>query len=158
MQLTRYTDYALRVLIHLAAAPGERSTIPDIARTYGLSTNHLMKVVHQLGKGGFIVTRRGRNGGFALSQAPEQITIGSVVRHAEPDMRMADCSGCALRDACGLTAILAQATAAFMAVLDSHSLAEAARDRVGLAALIAALPRPPSSVSGDASCPSPRPD
>lgn len=152
MQLTRYTDYALRVLIHLAAAPGERSTIPEIARTYSLSTNHLMKVVHQLGKGGFIVTRRGRNGGFALSQAPEKISIGSVVRHAEPDMRMADCSSCAIREACGLTAILAQATAAFMAVLDGHSLAEAASDRAGLAALIATLPRPHSSVSDGVSC------
>ncbi len=158
MQLTRYTDYALRVLIHLAAAPEGRSTIPEIARTHSLSINHLMKVVHQLGKGGFIVTRRGRNGGFALSRQPQEISIGAVVRHAEPDMRMADCPGCAIKDACGLTAILAQATAAFMAVLDSHSLAEAARDRAGLAALIAALPRPTPVVSGGASCPSPLPD
>jgi Rrf2 family nitric oxide-sensitive transcriptional repressor len=148
MQLTRHTDYALRVLVHLAAAPAGRATIPEIADAYSLSRNHLMKVVHQLGLGGFIATRQGRGGGFSLARAPETISIGAVVRHAEPDMRMADCAGCALRSACGLTSILAQATQAFLTVLDGYSLADAARDRTGLAALIAALPPAPPSVSG----------
>lgn len=157
MQLTRHTDYALRVLIHLVAVPSGRATIADIADAHGLSRNHLMKVVHHLAQGGFITTWRGRGGGFGLARPGEDISIGAVVRHSEPDMAMADCAGCAIRRSCGLTAILAEATAAFLAVLDRHSLADAAHDRAGLAALIAALPGPAASVSACAS-PSPRPD
>ncbi len=85
MQLTRHTDYALRVLIHLAAKPSGRATIPEIADAYGLSRNHLMKVVHHLGQGGFLDTRRGRGGGFTLARAPDSISLGDVVRHTEPD-------------------------------------------------------------------------
>jgi Rrf2 family nitric oxide-sensitive transcriptional repressor len=160
MQLTRHTDYALRVLIHLTAVPTGRATIAEIAESYGLSRNHLMKVVHHLGLGGFISTQRGRGGGFVLARPPADITIGQVVRHCEPDMNMADCSGCGLRSACGLTGILRAATAAFLAVLDSHSLADAAREKAGLAALIAALPSLPSDFSAACAQPSvlPRPD
>jgi Rrf2 family nitric oxide-sensitive transcriptional repressor len=147
MQLTRHTDYALRVLIHLAAAPSARATISDIAQAYGLSRNHLMKVVHHLAQGGFVDTQRGRGGGFTLARASEAISIGAVVRHSEPDMKMADCASCAIRTACGLSGILAQATDAFLAVLDSHSLADAARNRRELAALIAALPAPDPALS-----------
>lgn len=142
MQLTRHTDYALRVLIHLAVTPAGRTTIPEIADAYGLSRNHLMKVVHHLGQGGFLDTQRGRGGGFALARPAETIRLGEVIRHTEPDMNMADCGSCAIRPACGLSGILKAATAAFLAVLDQHSLADAARDRAGLAALIAALPGP----------------
>ncbi|WP_340264060.1 RrF2 family transcriptional regulator [Sphingobium mellinum] len=163
MQLTRHTDYALRVLIHLAVSPTNRATIGEIADAYGLSRNHLMKVVHQLGQGGFLDTQRGRNGGFSLARSPDHVTVGAVIRHTEPDMNLADCGNCLLRPACGLSGILKAATAAFLAVLDRHSLADAARDKAGLAALIAALPGPaPSSSDGDdassSSCPEPRPD
>lgn len=158
MQLTRHTDYALRVLIHLAATPSGRATITEIADGYGLSRSHLMKVVHSLGLGGFIDTRRGRGGGFALARPADTIGVGDVVRHAEPDMRMADCANCAIRPACGLTGILAEATHAFLAVLDRYSLADAARDRAGLAALLAALPRPVASAVSDAASASPHPD
>ena len=147
MQLTRHTDYALRVLIHLAATPSARATIAEIADAYGLSRNHLMKVVHSLAQGGFIATQRGRGGGFTLARTPQEISIGAVIRHSEPDMRMADCASCAIRPSCGLTGILAQATAAFMAVLDAHNLNDATRDRAGLAAIIAALPDPDRSIS-----------
>ncbi|KKW92564.1 MULTISPECIES: RrF2 family transcriptional regulator [Sphingobium] len=151
MQLTRHTDYALRVLIHLAVAPTGRATIPEIADAYGLSRNHLMKVVHHLGQGGFLDTQRGRGGGFVLARPSDAIKLGEVIRHTEPDMNMADCGSCAIRAACGLSGILREATAAFLAVLDRHSLADAARDRAGLAALIAALPGPgsgPGAVTG----------
>ncbi|UZW56464.1 Rrf2 family transcriptional regulator [Sphingobium sp. JS3065] len=159
MQLTRHTDYALRVLIHLAVTPSGQATIPEIADAYGLSRNHLMKVVHHLGQGGLLDTRRGRGGGFTLARPSQAITIGEVVRYSEPDMNMADCGSCALRTACGLSGILKAATAAFLAVLDRHSLADAARDRAGLAAIIAALPGPNTSLT-DACAPtsSPHPD
>lgn len=152
MQLTRYTDYSLRVLIHLAVTPTGRATIGEIADAYDLSRNHLMKVVHHLGQGGFLDTQRGRGGGFSLARPAHEISLGQVIRYSEPDMNMADCSGCALRSACGLTSILRAATAAFLGVLDSHSLTDAAKDRAGLAALIAALPRPPKVVSDERAC------
>ena len=142
MQLTRHTDYALRVLIHLAVTPTGRATIPEVADAYVLSRNHLMKVVHHLGQGGFITTQRGRGGGFTLARSPDLISLGDVIRHTETDMNLADCGGCGLRSACGLSGILKAATAAFLAVLDQHSLADAAKDKTGLAALIAALPGP----------------
>ena len=142
MQLTRHTDYALRVLIHLAVTPTGRATIPEVADTYVLSRNHLMKVVHHLGQGGFITTQRGRGGGFTLARSPDLISLGDVIRHTETDMNLADCGGCGLRSACGLSGILKAATAAFLTVLDQHSLADAAKDKTGLAALIAALPGP----------------
>ena len=147
MQLTRHTDYALRVLIHLAVSPTGRATISEIADGYGLSRNHLMKVVHHLGQGDFIATQRGRGGGFALARPPEAIKLGDVVRHTETDMNLADCGGCVLRPACGLSGILKAATAAFLSVLDQHSLIDAARDKAALAALIAALPVPAPSTN-----------
>lgn len=147
MQLTRHTDYALRVLLHLAVVPSGRATIPEIAEAYGLSRNHLMKVVHHLAQGGFLDTQRGRGGGFTLARTPGEISVGAVVRHSEPDMKMADCAHCAIRPACGLSGILAEATNAFLAVLDKYSLADAARDRSGLARLIAALPAPAPALS-----------
>ncbi|WP_028056169.1 RrF2 family transcriptional regulator [Sphingobium bisphenolivorans] len=148
MQLTRHTDYALRVLIHLAVAPTGRATIGEIADSYDLSRNHLMKVVHHLGQGGYLDTQRGRGGGFTLARPAEAITLGEVIRHTEPDMNMADCGSCALRPACGLSGILRAATSAFLAVLDQHSLADASRDRAGLAAIIATLSSPAPAVSG----------
>lgn len=154
MQLTRHTDYALRVLIHLTVAPTARATITEIADAYGLSRNHLMKVVHHLGQGGFIDTQRGRGGGFSLARPPEEMMLGQVIRHTEPDMNMADCGSCALRPACGLSSILRAATTAFLAVLDQHSLADAARDRTGLAALIAALPSPIPTINDACASPS----
>lgn len=158
MQLTRHTDYALRVLLHLAVVPSGRATIPEIAEAYGLSRNHLMKVVHSLAQGGFLDTQRGRGGGFTLAQSPQIVRIGAVVRHSEPDMKMADCAHCAIRPACGLSGILTEATNAFMAVLDRYSLADAARDRGGLAALIAALPAPTAGLSEPCAPSWPRPD
>lgn len=157
MQLTRHTDYALRLLIHLVATPSGRATITEIADAHALSRNHLMKVVHHLAQGGFINTQRGRGGGFALAHEPDAISIGAVVRHCEPDMQMADCPACAIRPACGLSGILAQATAAFLAVLDGHSLTAASRDRAGLAAILAALPAPVAGVSACAPS-APHPD
>ncbi|HWV12218.1 MAG TPA: Rrf2 family transcriptional regulator [Sphingobium sp.] len=147
MQLTRHTDYAFRVLIHLAVTPTGRATIAEIADAYSLSRNHLMKVVHHLGLGGFITTQRGRGGGFVLARSPELISLGQVIRHTETDMNLADCAGCGLRTACGLSGILKAATAAFLAVLDQNSLADAAKNKTGLAALIAALPGPLPKVS-----------
>lgn len=83
MKLTLYTHHAARVLVHLAGAPERLSSISEIARTYGMSQNHLMKVVHDLRKAGFVEAVRGRSGGIRLARSPREITLGDVVRYTE---------------------------------------------------------------------------
>lgn len=140
MRLSRHTDYALRVLIHLAARPDRLASIAEIARAYAISENHLMKVVHMLGRAGFIRTVRGRGGGIALARAPEAIGIGDVVRHGEPDLNLAECGGCVIAPACGLNGALGEALGAFLAVLDRYTVADVTRRKTDLAALLGLPP------------------
>jgi len=95
---------------------------------HGISKNHLMKVVHELGRNGVIETIRGRNGGFRLAHKPADINIGAIVRMSESDFYMAECfdpngTPCGLVKACGLKGVLGNATAAYLAELDRHTLA-----------------------------------
>lgn len=136
MRLSRHTDYALRVLIHLAARPERLSSIAEIARAYAISENHLMKVVHMLGRAGFVRTVRGRGGGIELAKPATEIGIGDVVRHGEPDLNLADCGECLIAPACGLNGVLGEALGAFLAVLDRYSLADITRKRGDLARLL----------------------
>lgn len=136
MRLSRHTDYALRVLIHLSARPDRLASIAEIARTYAISENHLMKVVHMLGRAGFIRTVRGRGGGMALARPAGEIGIGAVVRHSEPDLNLADCGGCVIATACGLTGVLGEALGAFLAVLDRYTIADITGRRSELARLL----------------------
>ena len=139
MHLTRHTDYALRLLLHVAAKADGKSSIAEVADIHGISRNHLMKVVQHLGHGGFLHTQRGRSGGFSLARAAEEIRLGDVVRLTEPGMTLADCESCRIAPACGLTAILDEAKAALLAVLDSYTLADAAGNRTALSVLIKSL-------------------
>jgi Rrf2 family nitric oxide-sensitive transcriptional repressor len=143
MRLTLHTDYALRTLIYLGLRPGRRVSIRDIAKSYRISENHLVKVVHNLGRGGFLQTTRGKGGGLQLARSPEEIRIGDVVRFTEEDMALVTCfqapaegGGCALLNICRLQSLLGEALAAFMAVLDSRTLADliASPNRAALAA------------------------
>lgn len=125
MRLTRYTDYAMRVLLYLASQPDDRlSSIGEIARGYAISQNHLMKVVNDLVRAGYIESVRGRFGGIRLARHADTINVGQVVRHTEDDFDLVDCDGCVIAPACGLTGVLHEATLAFLAVLDSYSLAD----------------------------------
>lgn len=81
MKLTLYTHHAARVLVHLAAASERLSSMSEIARTYGMSHNHLTKVVHDLRMAGFVEAVRGR--GIRLARPAREITLGDVVRHTE---------------------------------------------------------------------------
>lgn len=140
MKLTRYTDYALRVLMHLAARPDRLASIGEMARTYRISQNHLMKVVHDLRKAGFLDAVRGRAGGVRLARLPEDIRVGDVVRHTEGGFDLVDCESCVIARACSLTGALHQALAAFMDVLDNYTLADLVRERQdGLQQLLAAI-------------------
>lgn len=124
MHLTRYTDYALRVLVYLGAQPGKVCSIAEIARAYGISQNHLMKVAHDLGKAGYVEGVRGRTGGIRLARPAERISVGAVVRYTEEGFDLVECGSCTIAPACGLTGVLAEALTAFMAVLDRHTLAD----------------------------------
>jgi Rrf2 family nitric oxide-sensitive transcriptional repressor len=124
MRLTRYTDYAMRVLLYLGARPEKLCSIAEISSAYGISQNHLMKVVNDLARAGYVASVRGRSGGIRLGAAPEAINVGAVVRHTEDGFDLVDCPNCLLAPACGLTGALGEALAAFMAVLDRYSLAD----------------------------------
>ena len=140
MKLTRYTDYSLRVLIHLALHEDGLCSIGEIARTYDISHNHLMKVVVALGRDGFVETVRGRAGGIRLGRPAATITVGEVVRRTEEGFELAECSGCMLSPACGLTGILAQGMAAMLQVFDSYTVADILTDKAMLRRLIAKEP------------------
>ncbi|PKM09252.1 MAG: BadM/Rrf2 family transcriptional regulator [Gammaproteobacteria bacterium HGW-Gammaproteobacteria-4] len=129
MKLTDYTDYTLRVLIYLGLHQGELSTIHQIADSYGISRNHLMKIVHRLSLDGLVETVRGRSGGVRLALRTDEINVGSVVRAAEANFDLVECSNsstnrCVLSPACRLQAALCEAMEAFFAVLDSLTLAD----------------------------------
>ena len=141
MQLTVYTDYALRVLMYLAVHDDRLVTIAEMASTYAISKNHLMKIVYQLGQKGFIETVRGRSGGLRLGQAPERLAVGYVVRQMEPHFNMVECfdpttNRCPITPACGLSHVLGEARNAFLAVLDRHTLADLIQDKPALVRLL----------------------
>lgn len=146
MRLTGYTDYALRVLIRLALQPERLTTIANIAKDYGISENHLMKVVHQLGVAGVIDTVRGRKGGLRLRKSPAAISVGQVVRLMEPDMDIVPCfndaNACVIESACLLRGALAEARDAFLETLDRYTLADLVKPRRRLSALFSIKERP----------------
>lgn len=129
MQLTLLTDFSLRTLIYVALKPqGELSTVTEVAEALDISRNHLVKVVHRLGRAGFLHTVQGKNGGIRLGKAAGEIGLGDVIREMEPTLSPVDCnkpSGrCRLLPSCELRHILQDASAAFMAVLDRYTLAD----------------------------------
>jgi Rrf2 family nitric oxide-sensitive transcriptional repressor len=141
MRLTVYTDFALRVLIYVAVHPEPKPTIAEIAASYGVSRNHLMKVVYELGVAGYLETSRGKNGGLRLARPPQAIGLGELVRRTEPDLDLVECfsadSGrCAITPACKLRGVLHQAKAAFLRVLDGYTLADLVEDPAALRALL----------------------
>jgi Rrf2 family transcriptional regulator, nitric oxide-sensitive transcriptional repressor len=133
MRLTVYTDYTLRVMIYLTLKyeGGEVATIDEMAQAYGISRNHLMKIVNELSQSGFIETTRGRAGGARLARAPHRISLGEVVRMAEKDFAVVQChdvaleGDCAVFQACNLKRTLRRALDAFMQELDKVTFAEA---------------------------------
>lgn len=128
MQLTLHTDYALRVLIYLTQHPA--ATISELASHYQLSRNHLVKVVNELGKQGFIVTTRGKGGGVRLARPPQEISVGDVVRRMETHFDLVEClrdsyshPACKALPFCGLRKAFQIAAERFLTDLDGYTLA-----------------------------------
>jgi len=126
MQLKRYTDYALRVLIYLAVHPDQQCSVARIADAYGISRNHLLKVIAGLSELALVTTRRGKHGGLRLARDPEVINVGEVVAHMEGDTPLVDCGHppCPILAACTLSGVLQQAHRAFLETLRHHTLAD----------------------------------
>jgi Rrf2 family transcriptional regulator, nitric oxide-sensitive transcriptional repressor len=128
MRITRYTDYSLRVLIYVALTGHRMVTISEIADSYGISKNHLMKVVHELNRLDYLETVRGKNGGLCLRRAPETINLGALVRDMEHDLALVECfeSGgeCVISPVCRLQHVLVDALEAFFDTLSRYTLAD----------------------------------
>lgn len=136
MRLTLFTDYSIRVLLYLGARPDRLCSIAEVARGYGVSQNHMMKVVNELVRSGYVESVRGRFGGIRLARAPEEINIGTVIRHTEDGFDLLDCGTCVIAPACGLTGVLKEAVGAFLNVLDAYSLADLLKRRMDIAQLL----------------------
>lgn len=137
MKLTLYSDYALRVLTYAGAHGDRLCSVGEIAEAYAISRNHLTKVVHDLGRTGFLESARGRSGGIRLARPPADIGIGEVVRHTEDGFTLVECGSCRIAPGCRLNGIFGRAMAAFLAVLDEYTLADLLDRPAELTALLA---------------------
>jgi Rrf2 family nitric oxide-sensitive transcriptional repressor len=156
MRLTVYADFSLRLLMYLAVQDDGLTTIPKVARSYGISRNHLVKVAHRLGLDGYIITTRGMNGGLRLARSPEEINVGEVVRRMEPDMALVPCmhpvdSACPIVPACLLRNAIEEARSAFLKVLDGYTLADLAMPRADLQKLLGIPQIAPAKASAESS-------
>lgn len=126
MQITRYTDYSLRVLIYLGLRENEQVTIQEIADAYQISKNHLMKIVQELNIQGYVLAVRGKNGGLSLNKPAGDINIGKLVRLMEEDTKLVECfsenNQCAITPHCKLKSIFSEALGNFYSSLEAYSL------------------------------------
>jgi len=140
VRLTLHTDFALRVLIQAGLNDGKLTRINDIAQTFGISKAHLMKVVNDLGQKGYLDTVRGRNGGIRLMREPRHINIGQVVRDTENHLDLIGClergGYCCIERVCILRGALRDASNAFLAVLDTYTLADLIKPKEQLSSLL----------------------
>ncbi len=137
MKLTSYTNYALRCLQLAAIRAPNLVRTDDVVAIHGISRAHIVKVIHELGKAGYIQTVRGRNGGFKLNQPAHDIVVGAVVRITEGPLTVVECfnpknNTCPLIGICRLSNKIQEATKAFMDVLDDVTIADIAANRAGL--------------------------
>jgi Rrf2 family nitric oxide-sensitive transcriptional repressor len=131
MRLTAFTDFGLRALMRLAGEPDRSFSTAEIAAEFGISRHHLIKVIGDLARAGFVTTQRGGRGGFCLARPAQTISLGDVVRALEARHAMVECfrddgGTCVLTPRCRLKGHLASAREAFLRELDRTMLAECA--------------------------------
>lgn len=142
MRLNTQTDYALRLLMHLAVNSARLVTIQEVSDRFSISRNHLMKLASTLAHEGFVTSVRGRSGGLKLAKPPEQITVGAVVRCMENDFAMVECfqasrGECLITPACRLKGVINGAVTAFLAELDRCTLSDLVQNNVPLERILA---------------------
>lgn len=130
MHLTSFTDYGLRTLMYVAAHPEKTASVKEIAGHYGISRNHLVKVVHRLAQLGYVETSKGRGGGIRLSENAEKLRLGDMISALEPDLNMVECfdpetNTCRITDSCQLKHYLFEATRSFIDTMNRHTLGDA---------------------------------
>jgi Rrf2 family nitric oxide-sensitive transcriptional repressor len=153
MRLTTFSDYCLRTLTYLGLQRDRLATIPEIAGAYGISANHLTKVVQRLVALGYVESLRGKGGGLRLARTPAAISVGELVRATEESLALAECfdperSTCPIAADCVLQRALGRALDAFLAVLDEYTLADLLRPRSGLARALALSEAPARRARG----------
>lgn len=141
MRLTKQTDFGLRCLSFLAVHDDAPATVGDMAHRMAIPEDHLFKVVGKMAQYGYVQTTRGRSGGVRLAMPAGEINIGQVVRDLEESLALVACfdpeaEPCPIAPACILAGTLDRALAAFFQVLDGVTLADLAKPRRRLAALM----------------------
>lgn len=134
MQLTVFTDYGLRSLMFLAAHPERLCSVKEIAEYYGISRNHLVKVVHRLAQLEYIVSSKGKGGGIKLALDPRTLKLGDLVHQLEPHMNMVECfahetNACRITNLCQLKHVLFDASQSFIDTLNRHTLADMVKNK-----------------------------
>jgi Rrf2 family nitric oxide-sensitive transcriptional repressor len=134
MQLTTFTDYGLRALMYLSAHPDGLSSVKEIAEHYGISRNHLVKVVHRLALLGYIETKKGKGGGLQITEGAGALRLGDIVAELESSMYIVECfntetNTCTITDDCKLKHCLFDATQAFVASLNQYTLLDVVKGR-----------------------------
>ena len=132
MNLTLHSDYSLRILLYLAEHTDRPVSTREISEAYGVSRNHLVRVVQTLQSHGFVKASTGRSGGITLARDPSGINIGEVVRKTEPNFRIVECfdvqaNTCRILPVCTLRGVLVKALESFFQVLDGYTLADLVR-------------------------------
>ncbi len=141
MELSRFSDYSLRVLIYAAAREGEKVTLSELAQAYRISHHHLVKIVHYLGKLGFLHNRRGRSGGILLGKKASDIRVGDVIRKTETHFNLVECfdpatDTCRISPTCRLKGVLHEACQAFLDVLDHYTIEDLVQSRAPILRLL----------------------
>lgn len=142
MQLTKYTDYSLRLLVYLSLHSDRRCTIDEVSSNFNISRSHLTKIVHNLGQRGIIITTRGIGGGMRLARAPETIRLGDLAKTTEPNHPLIDCMNpqCPILPGCRLVAALNEAQESFFATLNRYTLADVVTNEQELIRLLSRAP------------------
>jgi len=138
VQLTSFTDYGLRALIYMASLPEDRMTnISQVTEVYGVSRNHMVKIINQLSRAGLVTAVRGKNGGIKLGKPANTIYIGDVVRELEP-LTLVNCAAefCHITPACRLKQVLHTAVEHFLDELNQFTLADMVKDNSTLYKLL----------------------
>lgn len=126
MQLSKFGDYGFRVLIY-AGTKKSLCTTSEISKAFGISQNHLVKIVHRLEKLGYLKTKKGKKGGFTLSQDPSEILIGNAFQSIEKNLDLVECfseemNQCVINDNCRLKHIFHRALEQFVVCLNRYTL------------------------------------